>query len=146
MKLKNSFKKTRKNLAFTLVELLVTISVIGVLTTVLMINFVGSRERAKDSQKVQNLNSMKNALRLYYNDNQSYPADDSDLKSENYMSSSGYDEVSSCDGYQYELLDSGDAFRLRIELESGAGLDWGASQLNCGIGTTEEKIFAVCSN
>jgi len=41
-----------------------------VLTTVLVMNFVGTRERSRDAQKIQDLNSLKNALRMYYNDNQ----------------------------------------------------------------------------
>lgn len=141
----NNFKK---NKAFTLVELLVTISVIGVLATVLMINFVGSRERAKDSQKIQNLNSVKNALRIYYNDNQEYPVNSSDLASGDYIPDSSYDEISSYEGYLYEQLDLGDAFRLRLTLESGAGIDWEASQLNCGIGAgdIENNLFMICEN
>lgn len=112
-----------------------------------MINFVGSRERAKDSQKVQNLSSMKNALRMYYNDNQSYPDNnDDDELAPDYMSDSSYAEISSYTGYQYESLNSGDGFRLRMELDSGAGIDWGASQLNCGIGTTIENIYTICSS
>lgn len=59
---------------FTLVELLVVISVIGVLSALLVANFVGVRERAGDASKKANLRQLKTALRLYYNDYQRYPA------------------------------------------------------------------------
>lgn len=59
--------------AFTLVELLVVIAIIGVLTAVGLANYVGVRERANDSKKKLELKQMKNALRLYYNDYNTYP-------------------------------------------------------------------------
>lgn len=58
---------------FTLIELLVAISIIAVLAGLLLVNFVGIRERAADAQKKSDLNEVKKALRLYYNDNQRYP-------------------------------------------------------------------------
>lgn len=139
--LKNgAISKTR---GFTLVELLVVISIIGVLTTLLMVNFVGSRERANDSRKIQNLNSLKNALRMYYNDNQIYPADKSVLLGPSfstYMSDLGDT------GFTYSLLNGGEGFLLKITLENAVNVDTGASQLGCGIGTTEPKVYAVCAN
>ncbi|MBP7842641.1 type II secretion system protein [Candidatus Woesebacteria bacterium] len=58
---------------FTLIELLVVVAIIGVLTAVLLVNLVGIRERAADTKLKADLAQMKSALRLYYNDNQSYP-------------------------------------------------------------------------
>ena len=59
---------------FSLIELLVVISIIGVLAAILMMNLMGARERGRDAQRIQDLNSLKSALRLYYNDNnQLYP-------------------------------------------------------------------------
>jgi len=144
-------KMIRKK-GFTLVELLVVIAVIGVLTTVLMINFVGSRERASDSQKIQNLKSMKNALRMYYNDNQEYPEDGvSDLGSAlvtEYMSTTDFNEISDYNGFDYEQLNNGDGFRITVILDSGSGIDWEASQYACGV--LENDIltngYSVCSN
>ena len=59
---------------FTLIELLVTISIIGALSALLVTNFIGARSRAADAKKKSELQSLKSALRLYYNDNQNYPA------------------------------------------------------------------------
>ena len=60
------FKKS----GFTLIELLVVISIIATLTAILLPNFMGARQRATDSQKKQEMVSIKNALRLFYNDTQ----------------------------------------------------------------------------
>lgn len=61
---------------FTLVELLVVISIIGVLSGFLFVNFASMRERARDAQRKRDLTEVKTALRLYYNDYQQYPASD----------------------------------------------------------------------
>lgn len=58
---------------FTLIELLVVIAIIALMIGIALPNFVGARERARDSKKKQELQQVKNALRLYYNDYQQYP-------------------------------------------------------------------------
>ncbi|KKP36847.1 MAG: hypothetical protein UR27_C0012G0004 [Candidatus Peregrinibacteria bacterium GW2011_GWA2_33_10] len=60
--------------AFSLIELLVVIAITAVLIAVVLPNLLSARERARDAKKKQELNEMKNALRIYYNDYQIYPA------------------------------------------------------------------------
>jgi prepilin-type N-terminal cleavage/methylation domain-containing protein len=64
------------NTGFTLVELLVVISIIAIIIGTTMSNLLGARGRARDSVRKSNLMELKNALRLYYNDYQTYPASD----------------------------------------------------------------------
>lgn len=137
------FKNKAKNKhGFSLIELLVVISIIAVLTAVLMINFVGARERSRDSQKIQNLNGIKNSLRMYYNDNQIYPATLSMLGS----GSSGYvSSLGDTTGLVYGTLPGGDGFRLKVTLESGAGDEDINSQTKCGLIPTP-GVYAVCAN
>ena len=59
---------------FTLIELLVVIGVIAAILGLSMPNFMGMRQRARDTVKKTNLGELKTALRLYYNDYQTYPA------------------------------------------------------------------------
>jgi type II secretion system protein G len=59
---------------FTLVELLIVIAIIGVLATLLMVNFVGVRQRARDAQRKSDLRQVQSALEIYRSDNGSYPA------------------------------------------------------------------------
>ncbi len=59
--------------AFTLVELLVVIALIGVLSTLLLANFNAARQRSRDAQRKSDLRNLSTALRLYYNDNAGYP-------------------------------------------------------------------------
>ena len=125
---------------FTLVELLVVISIIAVLSAVLMANFMGARERARDAQKIQDLSEVKNALRMYYNDHQSYPLTGTNLSG---VLVPTY--IGSVLGYK-SYTSTGDEFKLSVGLEAGAGNEDTDSQVKCGIGTTENKVFTVCAN
>ncbi len=58
---------------FTLVELLIVIVIIGVLSAILMANFVGVRQRARDAQRKSDLRQIQSALELYRADVGSYP-------------------------------------------------------------------------
>lgn len=69
-----NFQSSIKKNGFTLIELLVVISIIGILTAVILPNLVGMRSRARDAEKKATGRELKTALRLYYNDYQSYPA------------------------------------------------------------------------
>lgn len=59
---------------FTLIELLVVISIIGILSALLMSNFIGVRQRARDAQRKSDLRQIQSALELYRSDVGSYPA------------------------------------------------------------------------
>ena len=142
---------------FTLVELLVTISIIATLTAILLPNFMGAREKAKDAQKVQDMGAIKNALRIYYNDKQSYPGaldntlyTDLDTKLVGYMTPVGV-------GYSYYRTNNGDGFNICAWLDSGQGDDDLNSQTRCGAGGgktvcggngtgTTDKLYVVCAN
>lgn len=67
LKAKN-FKK-----GFTLIELLIVIAIIGVLATLLMANFIGVRQRARDAQRKSDLRQIQAALEIYRSDDGSYP-------------------------------------------------------------------------
>ena len=61
------------NLGFTLIELLVVISIIGVLATIVIASYGGAQAKARDSQRIKDLDGVKYALVLYKNDNGKYP-------------------------------------------------------------------------
>jgi len=136
-------KRQNKN-GFSLIELLVVISIIGVLSAVLTANFMGMRERARDAQKIQDLYAIKNALRMYYNDKQTYPVSGS----LNLAIGASYMPSISSVGYTYTQTNGGDGFLLEVILEAGAGNEDTDSQLKCGIdvGSTRNGAFAVCAN
>ncbi|MBD3282234.1 MAG: prepilin-type N-terminal cleavage/methylation domain-containing protein [Candidatus Portnoybacteria bacterium] len=75
-----------KNKGFTLVELLVVIAIIGLLTGMVVISIQHVKAKARDSQRVSDINSIATALALYHNDNNNYPIYDGYITSEDDLS------------------------------------------------------------
>ncbi len=69
-RIKNSSNKGK---GFTLIELLIVMAIIGILSTFLLVNFVGIRQRARDTERKSNLRQVQSALELYRADLGSYP-------------------------------------------------------------------------
>lgn len=53
---------------FTLIELLVVIAIIGGLSAIVLPNFMGARERARDAQRKSDLKQIQKAFELYKQD------------------------------------------------------------------------------
>lgn len=70
----------KKQVGFTLIEILVVIAIIAILVAFISSNFLGARQRAKDVKKKAEFRQVKNALRLYYNDYNSYPGPSSESR------------------------------------------------------------------
>lgn len=60
---------------FTLIELLIVIAIIGVLTSLLTVNFISARQRGRDAQRKSDVRQIQAALELYRTDQSSYPDD-----------------------------------------------------------------------
>lgn len=58
---------------FTILELIVSLAIIGLLLAVAINGLAVSRQKARDAKRVDEIKQIQNALQLYYNDNQSYP-------------------------------------------------------------------------
>lgn len=58
---------------FTLIEVLVVITIIGILVAFLLPNLTGARGRARDAAKKGELHTMRTAMNLYQNQFGSYP-------------------------------------------------------------------------
>jgi len=59
---------------FTLVELLVVISIIGILASIGLVSFRSAQFRSRDAQRKSDLKQLTNALELYYSDYGRYPS------------------------------------------------------------------------
>ena len=70
-----------RSAGFTIIELLIVIVVIGILAGLVLNAFGNIQERARDTERQNDINAMHTALELYYTDNDAYPnvADVEDL-------------------------------------------------------------------
>ncbi|MCR4307798.1 MAG: prepilin-type N-terminal cleavage/methylation domain-containing protein [Candidatus Berkelbacteria bacterium] len=61
------------DLGFTLIELLVVIAIIGILSSVVLVSLNTARGKARDAQRVANVNQVANAIALYQVDSGGVP-------------------------------------------------------------------------
>lgn len=71
--MKKDKKKNSLEAGFTLLELLVVISIIGLLATIILVNLTSARKRARDIKRVADIRGVSTALEDYYGKNGQYP-------------------------------------------------------------------------
>lgn len=77
----------RKERGFTLVELLVVISIIGVLATLVLLQLGTARARSRDTKRIADVSQIRTAAEEYFEDNSgSYPNAISDANLGKYLS------------------------------------------------------------
>ncbi len=59
---------------FTIIELLIVIAIIIALAMLVLNNFQGAQAKARDTQRVTDVNTLHSKLEEYYNDNSHYPS------------------------------------------------------------------------
>lgn len=62
-----------KKSGFTIIELLIVIVVIAILAAISVVAYNGIQQRARDSERIQELTALQKALELYHIDNGGYP-------------------------------------------------------------------------
>lgn len=71
------FFSQKRELGFTLLEMLVVIALIGVLAAVILISVNSARAKARDARRAADFHQMQVALGLYFDLNDGYPRYDS---------------------------------------------------------------------
>lgn len=139
--------------AFTLIELLIVIAIMGILTALITSNLQSARSRARDARRKSDLNSVQQALRLYYSDHQSFPLTAevtwgsplTDVNGTVYMNILPYDPTSSTTtpvSYSYTSA-TGASYIIVANLENLSDPDIADSQLRCS-GPNGVSDYIVC--
>jgi len=158
---------------FTLIELLIVIAIIGILSSLLFVNFSGARERARDSKRKTDFAEIKNALQLYYNDYGKFPlagggntiagcgaagtntcswtsgttagsAFSAGNPANIYMGTLPGDPLSPTVQYSY-APDATVDYVLQTTLENASDTDAAKSQSRCGVASPAPKVYMVCN-
>jgi prepilin-type N-terminal cleavage/methylation domain-containing protein len=66
--------KNKKQNAFTLIELLIVISIIGLLASIVLVSLNSARTKARDVRRQADIRQLMTALELYYDTNNAYPS------------------------------------------------------------------------
>lgn len=66
-------RNDNNKLAFTLIEILVAVAVIGIISTVAVVLLNTGRAGSRDTKRLADINRIQTALRMYYNDYKTYP-------------------------------------------------------------------------
>jgi prepilin-type N-terminal cleavage/methylation domain-containing protein len=109
---------------FTLVELLVVISIIGILTSVVAVNANTARRQSRDAKRKADIQNVAGALELYRATNHLYPfgpaVDYGSLRStlSVYSSNIPSDPTNASPGYIYKSDATGSHFFLDVALEN----------------------------
>ncbi|KKR87952.1 MAG: Tfp pilus assembly protein, major pilin PilA [Candidatus Curtissbacteria bacterium GW2011_GWA1_41_11] len=74
-------------LGFTLIELIVVISIIGILATIGTATYTTAQQKSRDVRRKQDLGALKSALILYYRDYDNFPS--ADTTNDEYFASDG---------------------------------------------------------
>lgn len=147
----------RNRSGFTLIELLIVIAIIGILATLIMSNFNSARERTRDVQRKSDLDQIKKALRMAYNDANSYPpaltfgaaflSAGGDFYMKLVPHDPSYDAGDSTPiDYQYAQLPTGQDFCLMTNLENESDGDIAKSSSRCSDCIVPEYNYYVCAD
>ena len=134
-----------KHKGFTLIELLVVISIIGILATLIINNLNDARTRARDSKRKSEVTQLKTGLRLYYNDNQSFPlAADLTASGEFAVGDTIYMQQLP-EEFTYTST-GGDTYSLKTTLENASDPDLIKTQTACLPAPDGTLDYYICEN
>lgn len=111
--------KTKKG--FTLIEILIVVSIIGLLASVIFVGLAGTRARGRDARRVADLRSIQTGLELYFSKNGSYPATLDALRTASIGVTNIPKDPSTGANYGYGVASPANSYVLIADTEASAG-------------------------
>lgn len=133
-----------KKTGFTIIELLVTIAVLGILSSIAAVVYSGVTAKARDNQRIRDLQTIQQALELYRGNVHSYPQNINDLSI--YLSPIPTDKTSgrlyyyspSIDGLSFILCAKKESTDTSYDLIPCKALPSGSCGSTCDIGISSQ--------
>jgi prepilin-type N-terminal cleavage/methylation domain-containing protein len=127
----------KKLKGFTLIEMLIVITIIALLASLILVGMGGARAKARDARRIADLRSVQNALELYYANNSAYSAATTWTILEEHLATIGSSRIPNdpdkTKSYQYCSQDNNLSYILAAQLETNdAALTEGISVGTCG--------------
>jgi prepilin-type N-terminal cleavage/methylation domain-containing protein len=102
---------------FTLIEILIVISIIGILASIVLVNLGGFRAKGRDARRIADLKTLQNTLELYYSSNNKYPTALSDILTAGIGVTKLPKDPKTNSDYGYCVTNAGDSYLLGATLE-----------------------------
>lgn len=148
--------------AFTLIELLIVIAIIGILATLIFVNVNVARKKARDAKRMADLKNLQTAVELYAQDNpgspttgnvwitsSAQPANYIPGLSPTYIGTLPKDPLQGSAGYYYAYRSDGSNYKIRACLvESTTGFDnnnafWDPAMNTCFMVTSSLAVTSA---
>ncbi len=125
---------------FTLLELVIVITIIGIISAIVLVALGESRAKGRDGQRAAQTQEFLKAFELYYSDNGAYPSDGlmgtyrqpvqisvigSSLTNSGYIKRIPDDPFyDAAEGYLYCSNNAGDTYALLVNIENETGSNY----------------------
>ncbi|MEK7457939.1 MAG: type II secretion system protein, partial [Patescibacteria group bacterium] len=139
----------RKNIfqrGFTLLELLVVISIIGILVGLGAVSYTTAQKKARDSRRLGDMRAMQAVYEQYYSNptnSYQYPVDCSDASITSYAPAGWPDDPKNAAPYVYSTNCSASGYCFCAALEGGTGNGGSSADATCSGLNSGTTFFCV---